>query len=731
MANGNIIVTSTINRVSWQVDQNSFTRARNKIKSLKKFAESAGKSFDQATRKLQQANGKTQLQQARAETQRLKLNQRLTAEAQKQAAINARSQTDAQRHAQRMAAIAARNPAVGGLVPKNARGLAEAIRLQREQAEQDKRTQQIRSKGIRFSTATNGYNLTPRERAQAIQDFAQLTKQFHAGSMALGEYNARVSKLQQRLRQQGGLIKKPVTIPVKAKVTGLDTSLLDHAGTAITIGATIGIGKTIMQTGQDFESMASGLQAVTGDSQKATQEMAYLQKQALSLGLDLQQTSKDYVKFYASAAGKATDSQIKNLFEGVSQYGTVLGATGEEQSRALLALNQMYSKGNIQAEELKGQLGDALPNAVGIFVKALNKLKGRTDLTEKDLMAMMKNGELLAKDILPLVGDEFKAAAQKGGAFDKSLKSNRVAMMRLRTTMQLAQKNFFDSGFGSQLTDTFNGLTDAIDSNQDAFKTLGAIAGNVIKGFTDAGYTVYNSFILIEALIKKYVPQLSKTFEGFGNTAAYAAGIAIFTGAIFKLAGALRWLVSFANPLKNLLGTLAGIGSLGGIATPGTENTKSGKDGKPAKGGKGEGFSIGLPAIMAGVSLNNRLDEIQADPDAFMKRVQANNDRPTMWTDIKNFFADHAQGFTNAFVGMNTLPGMQPATAGMAQLPGIDNLAYGMNLGKPFSVQGKADLTVTNEVKLSIDDSKFSDAIKAEVEEQDRRNTNLILGISG
>ena len=100
MANGNIIVTSTINRVSWQVDQNSFTLARNKIKSLKKFAESAGKSYDQATRKLQQANGKTQLQQARAETQRLKLNQRLTAEAQKQSAINARMATNEQRRAQ-------------------------------------------------------------------------------------------------------------------------------------------------------------------------------------------------------------------------------------------------------------------------------------------------------------------------------------------------------------------------------------------------------------------------------------------------------------------------------------------------------------------------------------------------------------------------------------------------------------------------------------------------------
>ncbi|QDE47853.1 tape measure protein [Enterobacter hormaechei] len=45
------------------------------------------------------------------------------------------------------------------------------------------------------------------------------------------------------------------------------------------------------------------------------------------------------------------------MFEGVSQYGTVLGATGEEQSRALLALNQMYAKGTVQAEELKVSSG--------------------------------------------------------------------------------------------------------------------------------------------------------------------------------------------------------------------------------------------------------------------------------------------------------------------------------------------------------------------------------------
>lgn len=442
---GNIIVTTTINKVVWDVDKTSYGQALKKIKSIGKAWDNVGKSYERSAK-------------------RFKVHPAFGGNG----------------------ASSPNNPPK----PASTKPQREALRRQRKQLQLEKKLNTIKARGIRFSTATNSYNLTAPQRAQAIQDFSQLTKQFHAGSMALGEYNARVSKLQQRLRQQGGLIKKPVTIPVKAKVTGLDTSLLDHAGTAITIAATIGIGKTIMQTGQDFESMMSGLQAVTGDSQKASDQMAYLQKQALSLGLDLQQTSKDYVKFYASAAGKATDSQIKNLFEGVSQYGTVLGATGEEQSRALLALNQMYSKGTVQAEELKGQLGDALPNAVGIFVKALNKLKGRTDLTEKDLMAMMKNGELLAKDILPLVGDEFKDAARKGGAFEKSLKSNRVAMMRLQTTMQLAQKNFFDAGFGKSLTDAFNGVTDAINSNQSAFSSLGEVSGKVIDGFMAAAYGV-------------------------------------------------------------------------------------------------------------------------------------------------------------------------------------------------------------------------------------------------
>ena len=71
-----------------------------------------------------------------------------------------------------------------------------------------------------------------------------------------------------------------------------------------------------------------------------------------------------------------------------------MGLSVENQQRAFLALNQMMSKGTIQAEELRGQLGEALPGAFGIMAKAVG-------VTEQELAKMMKAGQLLASDVLP------------------------------------------------------------------------------------------------------------------------------------------------------------------------------------------------------------------------------------------------------------------------------------------------------------------------------------------
>jgi hypothetical protein len=82
------------------------------------------------------------------------------------------------------------------------------------------------------------------------------------------------------------------TIPVTAKVNKLDTSMIEGAGGAITLAATVALSGKIMTTGQDFESAMSGLTAITGSTEKAAKEFEYLKEQSNRLGLDLLKTAR-------------------------------------------------------------------------------------------------------------------------------------------------------------------------------------------------------------------------------------------------------------------------------------------------------------------------------------------------------------------------------------------------------------------------------------------------------
>ncbi len=76
----------------------------------------------------------------------------------------------------------------------------------------------------------------------------------------------------------------------------------------------------------------------------------------------------------------------------------------------------MYSKGTVQGEELKQTAGRCSTGRGGVFVKALQKVQGNANLTEKDLFKMMEQGQSVGEGYSPSGGDEFKALARNGGA---------------------------------------------------------------------------------------------------------------------------------------------------------------------------------------------------------------------------------------------------------------------------------------------------------------------------
>ena len=197
---------------------------------------------------------------------------------------------------------------------------------------------------------------------------------------------------------------------------------------AMTAAAGIGVAelaRAFVSVNVATERTQKALEAVTGSTALAQQEMAYLREVANRMGIGLQDAASAYVSLSAAAKGTALEGQAaKDIFEAVSLAMGKLGKSSADTEGALLAIQQMMSKGTVQAEELRGQLGERLPGAFGLAAKAMG-------VTEQELGKMLEKGEILAKDLLPALTDELNKTYNDGkriGGLDKEWERFKTAM---------------------------------------------------------------------------------------------------------------------------------------------------------------------------------------------------------------------------------------------------------------------------------------------------------------
>ena len=212
------------------------------------------------------------------------------------------------------------------------------------------------------------------------------------------------------------------------------------------------------------------------------------------------------------------------------------------------------------------------------FVKAAREAFNDENIGTKELFKLMEDGKLLAKDILPLVGKYMSEAAKKGGALDKMLKSNQVAMQRLSMTWQNFQNVIFMSGFGEALTRTFNSLAFALKNNEQLAKSLGGVFGGLIDGFIYFYGTIHDYSILAwDAINTEFLTPLKEAIpilnEVGAKDAAWLAGWIVAAGIFKNIAGFLGSIVAALIKIPKLLpAALPGVEA----ATAGTASAAGG-----------------------------------------------------------------------------------------------------------------------------------------------------------
>lgn len=261
---------------------------------------------------------------------------------------------------------------------------------------------------------------------------------------------------------------------------------------------------------KQLDSLRLQFQYLVKDAEEARVTMAFLARISDELGTKLLETSESYLAFRKSAElANLSGEKSRQVFEDVTRAATLLGKSPAQIQNVQVALEQMLSKGTVQAEELKKQLGNVLPGSFEIMAKAVDKLNPNLEVTNAEFMKMLKAGKIISADVLP----EFAKQLNEAYGIENVSRIENMAseVVRLDNAFTIMVKNM-EEGTGVMakgLIFFFDVLRENVKLFGEMFLSAEQLANinkelNFESGFNEGGK-------IIEDWAKKYEGNLQKT----------------------------------------------------------------------------------------------------------------------------------------------------------------------------------------------------------------------------
>lgn len=284
----------------------------------------------------------------------------------------------------------------------------------------------------------------------------------------------------------GGIAARISVFASAAKRAGLATAGM-IAGIAAAGFGVAKLSSAIIRNASKMGAIRSQLDAITGSSAITARAFDEVIKISRKSGQALAQTGQQYAKFMIAAQGTNLEgSRSKRIFETVAQAAGKLQLPLEQSQGIFRALEQIMSKGTVQSEELRGQLGDRLPGAFKIASRAMG-------VTTQKLGEMLKQGQVISEDFLPKFAAELRKTFNLGGTID----TLQAAFQNLSTSTTLLLDTIDQTlGISNTFKKALRGLAGAFDflrlNIENVIGVIGALTGALAANFlfTNAGVIV-------------------------------------------------------------------------------------------------------------------------------------------------------------------------------------------------------------------------------------------------
>lgn len=398
-----------------------------------------------------------------------------------------------------------------------------------------------------------------------------------AGNIGSEKFNAELAKLNQSLRETLNKLRSQTKTTSINNTSDAFNNLASNAiklsGAFYSVMGALNAYKAIMNAGLKRDSAQRAAKFVLGD--KASEAETFIRGLADKTGLNISEGLSSYAKFAAGAQGSMSQEQTQELFGNATAMSRLMGLSNDELNGILKAFEQMASKGKIQAEELRGQLGDRMAGAFKLFAEALG-------MTATELDKAMKDGKILSSDTLPKVAKQMGLMIDKAGGWAEVAKSTQTALGKLANNWDDTMVKIFS---GSQ--DELNGFLSSMSSLLSEMGMSSSIAGDAIGGLIDMLKAGVDDIRIFNNHLEGWILQTKKFYYSLDDTKRklldevgdgfinFVKGLAIALSAktlfsattgVMNLTRAITTLGTRANQVAGQVATGKGGGKLKGVA---------------------------------------------------------------------------------------------------------------------------------------------------------------------
>ncbi|HBB7133293.1 TPA: tape measure protein [Escherichia coli] len=444
-----------------------------------------------------------------------------------------------------------------------------------------KQSRQPRISGNRAITAAHSVNMSKLGDINPLM--AKMFKaQYYslsgkAGNIGSEKFNAELAKLNQSLRETLNKLRSQTKTTSINNTSDAFNNLASNAiklsGAFYSVMGALNAYKAIMNAGLKRDSAQRAAKFVLGD--KASEAETFIRGLADKTGLNISEGLSSYAKFAAGAQGSMSQEQTQELFGNATAMSRLMGLSNDELNGILKAFEQMASKGKIQAEELRGQLGDRMAGAFKLFAEALG-------MTATELDKAMKDGKILSSDTLPKVAKQMGLMIDKAGGWAEVAKSTQTALGKLANNWDDTLVRVFS---GSQ--DELNGFLSSMGNLLREMGMSSSIAGDAIGGLIDMLKAGVDDIRIFNNHLEGWILQTKKFYYSLDDTKRklldevgdgfinFVKGLAIALSAktlfsattgVMSLTRAITTLGTRANQVAGQVATGKGGGKLKGVA---------------------------------------------------------------------------------------------------------------------------------------------------------------------